>query len=68
MARSNGKPSGKNKKKRRRSSSSSSDDDSSSSEDATAVVRGNPTSQIHPNQLSRVVRHAFNHTYPNIDA
>ena len=56
-----------NKKKRRRSSSSSSDD-SASSEDAAAAPRGNPPPNIQPNELSRAVRQAFNHIYPNIDA
>eukprot|EP00956_Cyclotella_meneghiniana_P025986 scaffold55313_cov77-Cyclotella_meneghiniana.AAC.4 len=57
--------------KRRRSSSSSiarTTPRQASSEDATAAVRGNPPSQIHPFQLSRAVRNAFNFTYPNIDA
>eukprot|EP00956_Cyclotella_meneghiniana_P029457 scaffold71359_cov43-Cyclotella_meneghiniana.AAC.1 len=66
MARSN-KPSKKTNKKKRRRSSSSSSDDSASSEDA-AAVRGNPPFNIHPNQLSRAVRHAFNYAYPNIEA
>eukprot|EP00956_Cyclotella_meneghiniana_P027091 scaffold60014_cov74-Cyclotella_meneghiniana.AAC.2 len=67
MARSN-KPSKKTNKKKRRRSSSSSSDDSASSEDAAAAVRGNPPFNIHPNQLSRAVRHAFNYIYPNIEA
>ena len=67
MARSD-KPSKKTKKKRRRSSSSSSDDSASSEDAAAAVPRGNPPPNIQPNELSRAVRRAFNHIYPNIDA